>query len=142
MTPEIYRAGTLKRIRRTGSQTNQLDAQILDVLIDVALERELRLHLNDSIGLEFDRIAINDEQIEAYDLPTKPRKAGDKRSQHIEYSVEAEAMPAADLRRLLRWNIEILLPENALAVATAAEESERAHLTRMAELLGADDGEI
>lgn len=111
------------------------------VLIDVALERELRLHLNDSIGLEFDRIAINDEQIEAYDLPTKPRKAGDKRSQHIEYSVEAEAMPAADLRRLLRWNIEILLPENALAVATAAEESERAHLTRMAELLGADDGE-
>lgn len=108
------------------------------VLIDVALERELRLHLRSDIELRFNRIAINESQIEAYDLPTKPRKDGDKRSQGVAYTVEAEAMPAAVMRHLLRFELELLLPENALAVAKAAEASERAHLTNMAELLRGD----
>ena len=102
------------------------------VLIDVALERELREHLKSSIDLDFRRIAINEEQVEVYDLPTKPRKEGDKRSQQVTYSVEAEAMPARDLRYLLRSEVEYLLPEGALAVSKVAEQSERQHLQRMA----------
>lgn len=102
------------------------------VLIDVALQRELREHLRGDIELDFRRIGINEEQIELYDLPTKPRKDGDKRSQHVTYSVEAEAMPARDLRGILRLEVESLLPENALDVAKVAEQSERKHLDNMA----------
>ena len=102
------------------------------VLIDVALQRELREHLRSDIDLDFKRIAINEWQVATYDLPTKPRKEGDKRSQHVTYSVEAEAMPARDLRALLRDNVEVLLPIGALAVSKVAEQSEREHLSNMA----------
>jgi len=106
------------------------------VLIDQALERELRIHLRSDIAMDFRRIAINEEQVQEYDLPTKPRKEGDKRSQHVTYTVEAEAMPARVLRAILRNQVELLLPDNALAIAKVAEDSERAHLARMASLLG------
>lgn len=105
------------------------------VLIDVALERELRQHLRSEIDLTFERIGITEEQIEVYELPTKPRKRGDKRSLHVKGTVEAEAMPATTLRKLLRSRIEALLPEHALAVSKVAEQSEREHLMRMADLL-------
>lgn len=95
------------------------------VLIDVALERELREHLDSDVELQFVRLGITADQILEYDLPTKPRKAGDRRAPHIEATVEAEAMPAHILRRLLRDRIEGLLPENALAIAKVAEQSER-----------------
>jgi hypothetical protein len=109
------------------------------VLIDVALERELRQHLHSDIRLDFRRLAITAEQIAEYDLPTKPRKEGDKRARHVESTVEAEAMPAHILRGLLRAGIEALLPVGALAAAKAAEESERAHLRRMAHVLRGGD---
>jgi hypothetical protein len=112
------------------------------VLIDVAIERELREHLHFTIELDFERIGITAEQIAQYDLPTKPRKAGDRRSLHIQGTVEAEAMPAKIMRQLLRDHIESLLPKNALAVAKAAEESEREGLERIAEILeGAESDE-
>ncbi len=107
------------------------------VLIDVALERELRNHLDSDIELHFHRLGITAEQIVEFDLPTKPRKVSDRRALHIETAVEAEAMPASILRGMLRDRIEELLPSGALEIAKAAEESERAHLTRMAQLLGA-----
>jgi hypothetical protein len=109
------------------------------VIIDVALERELRAHMYDSIELDFQRIAITEEQIEEHDLPTKPRKDLDRRSLHVAHTVEAEAMPAGILRQLLRDNIEALLPSHALTIAKVAEESEREHIERMAELLESGD---
>lgn len=112
------------------------------VLIDVAIERELREHLHHLIELDFERIAISQEQIEYFDLPTKPRKVSDRRSLHIESTVEAEAMPAGTLRELLRYRIEQLLPANALEIARVAEQSEREGIERMADILdGSIDGE-
>ncbi len=105
------------------------------VLIDVAIERELRTHLDPGIDLTFERIGITAEQIKLHDLPAKPRKLTDKRSLHIAETVEAEAMPAHLLRELLRERIERLLPRHALYVAKAAERSERRHIERIAELL-------
>ena len=58
------------------------------------------------------------------------------RAQHVLTTVEAEAMPAAILRGLLRERIESLLPENALDVARVAEASERAHLAQIAKIIG------
>lgn len=106
------------------------------VLIDRALERELRLHLSNSIDLDFVRIAINEEQIHAFDLPTKPRKKTDTRSRQIESTVEAEAMPAHVLRELLRGHVESLLPEGALEAAKIAEQSERNGLRLIADCTG------
>ena len=102
------------------------------VLIDVALERELRAHLKSHIDLNFERIAISEEQIQTYNLPSKPRKARDRRSLHIHETVEAEAMPARILRNLLRDHVEEFLPVDALAIAKVAEQSEREHIDRMA----------
>lgn len=102
------------------------------VLIDVALERELRLHLNGDIPMVFERLAINADQIATYDLPTKPRKASDIRSQQVAATVEAEAMPARILRGLMRDAIEALLPRGALEATKEAEESERQGLLALA----------
>ena len=106
------------------------------VLIDVAIERELREHLSPEIDLHFKRIAISPAQIETLDLPTKQRKATDRRSLHIRETVEAEAMPAGILRDLLRTKIESLLPERALAVAKVEEQSARDYFDRLAEITG------
>jgi hypothetical protein len=111
------------------------DFDAAGVLIDVSLERELRLHLRSDIALTFERIGINLNQIAKYDLPTKPRKESDRRSLHIDCAVEAESLPAKILRAILRDKVEALLPVNALAVAQVAEQSEREHLTRMAAML-------
>jgi len=91
------------------------------VLIDVALEHELRKHLIDW-DLDFRRIAITKEQIAEYDLPGKPRKEGDRRARR-----EAEAMPAAILRQMVREHVEALLPPSALEITKVAEESERSY---------------
>lgn len=104
------------------------------VLIDVALERELREHLDKGVDLQFRRIAITETQIEAFDLPSKPRKQTDRRALHIKETVEAEAMPAGILRELLRDSIEGLLPPDALAVAKVEEQSARDHFDRMADI--------
>jgi hypothetical protein len=102
------------------------------VLIDVSAERELRPHLAADVELDFRRLAITLEQIEEYDLPTKPRKVSDRRMLEIESTVEAEAMPAGILRQLLRDEIEALLPPRALEVARAAEASERMDILSLA----------
>ena len=110
------------------------------VLIDKAIERELRQHIDAyhnqdpdrSIHLDFQRIGITEEQIRRYDLPTKPRKDGDKRALHIAYTVEAEAMPAHIMREILRDRIEALLPAGALAAAKVAEDEEKKALNLVA----------
>lgn len=98
------------------------------VLIDVAIERELRQHLDPEADLVFTRLGITAEQVEIFGLPRKPRKAGDRRARQVTETVEAEAMPAAIMRRMLRDSIEALLPEQALAAAKASEASEMALL--------------
>ena len=105
------------------------------VLIDQSIEQELREHLPDDFPLEFKRIAVNADQVDEYDLPTKPRKAGEVRRQDITETVEAEAMPAATLRGLLRSSVEGLLPDGAVDDMEEADEEGREGLGRMAELL-------
>ena len=93
------------------------------VLIDRAIEAELLAHL--ATPLTVYRIAINPAQIAAYDLPTKARKATDRRRPDLLETVEAEAMPAEAMRMLVRAWIEGYLDPARVAVAEAAERSER-----------------
>ena len=100
------------------------------VLIDRSIEAELRKHL--VTPLTFRRLGINSDQIELYDLPSKPRKLGDRRSAEVTETVEAEAMPAATMRQIVVEAIEAYLPENALAVAKVVEQSEISGLRQLA----------
>ncbi|MDP1610088.1 MAG: hypothetical protein Q8M11_03455 [Sulfuritalea sp.] len=96
--------------------------------LHAALRRSLpREHLDREAGC-----SNGPDQIAAFDLPTKPRKVSDKRSLQVDYSVEAESMPASILRGILRDEVEALLPPHALEVAKVAEQSEREHLAFMA----------
>lgn len=104
------------------------------VLIDRSIHSELLEHLDPAVDLHFHRLAITPDQIRDMDLPTKPRQKGDRRAQHVESTVEAEAMSAREMRRLLRDAVEALLPPGAIEAARAAEESERAHLEWLANL--------
>jgi hypothetical protein len=105
------------------------------VLVDVKLKEELLEHLHPGIELRFERLGINQEQVEFYDLPRKPNNPNDRRSLDHPWAVEAEAMPAHLVRQIFRQRFEDLLPGNALAVAKVAEASERQHLIHMTEML-------
>ena len=110
------------------------------VLIDRALERELNKHLR--VSLEFKRLAVNEDQISIYDLPTKPRKDTDRRRRDIRASVEAEAMPAATLREMVSIAVESHLEPGTLESLRVVEEEERAGLRMLADHLtesGLDD---
>lgn len=104
------------------------------VLIDRKIESELSGHL-DKVPLEFRRLAINRDQIERYDLPTKPRKQSDRRARHITETVEAEAMPAYILRGLIESQLDALIPPSHLTALRVAEESERQAINLLANSL-------
>ena len=111
--------------------------------IDRDAVRKLREHLTpyaERHGMEMQqclqevRVAVNEEQIVKYNLPTKPRKKDDSRCPEIQRTVEAEALPAEVLRKLVRDEIESYLPQGELDVVRVAEESEREHLRIIGEL--------
>lgn len=95
------------------------------VLIDVDIKRKLVEHLGDAVPVDFRRIGITENQVALFDLPTKPRKAGDRRAPHVRETVEAEAMPAHILRGLLTAEIEALLPPDAVRAAQIEEQAAR-----------------
>ena len=102
------------------------------VLIDQDVEAKLREHIDWDVDLNFHRLAITPEQIVEYDLPTKPRKPGERRRPDIQETVEGEAMKPSILRGLLRDKIESFLPAGEMIAIRAAELSEREHLKRIA----------
>jgi len=106
------------------------------VLIDVDIEQKLIEHLAGDVIIDFRRLGITAEQIIEFDLPTKPRKPGDRRALHIRETVEAEAMPAKAMRKMLRDEIEALLPEDAVRVARMEEKSVRGYIEQLAEIHG------
>jgi hypothetical protein len=106
------------------------------VLIDRSIEAELRRHLS-GVEITFHRLAITAEQVVLMGLPTKPPKTGDKRGGFTGGTVEAEAMPAATMRKLLCDAIESFMDRRELRVLEVAEASERARLHAFADMLGA-----
>jgi hypothetical protein len=81
-----------------------------------------------------ERIALTPEQIDEFNLPTRPTKrAGNKHAYKFEGdSVELDALPAAELRKLVRECIERHISPVSLEILQAAEESERRMLRAFA----------
>ena len=94
------------------------------LLIDQDIIRKLREHLPEQ-DVELRRLAITAEQIEQYNLPTKPRKAGDRRRLDIASTVEAEALPAGTLREMLRDAVDEYLPDGVRERTKRAEAAQR-----------------
>ena len=102
------------------------------VLIPQSVMGELELHLPD-FKLHQQRLAITSAQAEG--LPSKPRKAGEKRVPEILQTVEVEAMPAGQLRDVLTQAVGKYLPTGALERAQEQEKDEKHWLTQIATVI-------
>ena len=98
------------------------------LLIDKDLESKLRGFLPDRFPLTFERVAVNHEQIQFFNLPTKPRKDGERRRPDVQETVEAEAIPVGVMRNMVRSKVEALLPPGALAIAREVEREEKRNI--------------
>jgi hypothetical protein len=89
--------------------------------------------------LIFERIAVNPDQIAAWNLPTRPTKQTDSRAKGFgDESVELDAIEPNRLREIVEQAIERHLPPDQLAVLEAAEQSERSILRNMIGRLAGD----
>lgn len=80
----------------------------------------------------FERIAVTLDQIQEYNLPTRPTKSSDTRSRGFEgESVEVDALPATELRRIVRDWIEGLVDPQQLEITRYAEQEERHGILRL-----------
>ncbi|MCP4182430.1 MAG: hypothetical protein GY761_03820 [Hyphomicrobiales bacterium] len=76
--------------------------------------------------IHFERIAVNPDQIKAWNLPTRPTKSTDSRARGFgTVSVELDAIEPKMLRAIVKEAINRHLPEHQFKVLLAAEESER-----------------
>jgi hypothetical protein len=96
------------------------------------IEQTLR-EMAPASDITFERLAVTPDQIDAWDLPTRPTKATDSRAKGFgDISVELDAIEPDLLRALVLDAIEDHLPENQLKTLKAAEESERQIITAWA----------
>jgi hypothetical protein len=80
----------------------------------------------------FQRIAVTEEQIATWNLPTRPTKKSDTRSKAFgDISVELDAIEPNRLRALVQEAIEQYLPADQFEMLKAAEESEREIISRL-----------
>jgi hypothetical protein len=109
-------------------------------IISKVLERDLR-DFSDGADITFTRLAVTEQQIIDWSLPTRPTKKTDSRAKNfIGESVEIDAIPATDLQNLVNNAIVELINPDAYWAIKAAEDSERETLDYwMAVLKKTDD---
>lgn len=96
-----------------------------------AVERSLREMAPDA-DITFEVVAVTDEQIESFQLPTRPTKSTDSRSKNFDgESVEVDAIPPKELIRMCSSCIEQHISEPALARHRLIEKAERTTLTQI-----------
>jgi len=96
------------------------------------IERELRA-MAPASELWFTRLAVTPDQIASYGLPTRPTKATDSRAATFGgESVEVDAIPAPELRTLVRRAIESHVDALELERVRSIERIERDTLTTLA----------
>jgi hypothetical protein len=91
------------------------------------IEKLGRFSEDKPFDVRFRQIAVTEDQIRRWRLPIrepKRKSANDKKWQYG-FACELDAIPADDLRALVRHHIERHLPHRQLEVLKAAEASER-----------------
>jgi hypothetical protein len=91
--------------------------------------------------ISFERVAVTEEQIRRWNLPTRPTKLTDTRAARFgsDCSVELDAVPPNTLRDLVRQVIERHMPRRRLLKLKREETRERDQIMRMVRSLDADD---
>ena len=102
------------------------------------IEDDLR-EMSDA-DISFERVAVTEEQIRRWDLPTRPTKQSDTRARRFgsDLSVELDAIPPNQLRDLVREVIERHMPRKRLLALKREERRERDQITRMVRGLEGD----
>jgi hypothetical protein len=97
------------------------------------IEAKLRRYAPEA-ELHFECPAVTREQVEQWNLPTRPTKQTDTRAKKFgsDTSVELDAIPAIKLRELVRESIERHIDKHQLSILRIAEESERELFTKWA----------
>jgi hypothetical protein len=87
--------------------------------------------------IHFECPAVTREQVEKWNLPTRPTKMSDTRAKKFgsNESVELDAIPAATLRELVRNCINKHIDQEQLAILRVAEASERETLGKSAAIV-------
>jgi hypothetical protein len=85
----------------------------------------------------FEQIAVNEDQIERWQLPTREpkRKSPVDKQWPFKHACELDAIPPDTLRELVQGEIERHLPADQLAILQTAEESERTEIMRLVEAI-------
>jgi hypothetical protein len=113
------------------------------VLIPQTIERRLNELCKklDCPAPAIERVALTEEQIGNFNLPTRPTKReGNRHATKFEgNSVELDALPASELRSMVREVIERHISERALRALRVAEDSERQLLVAWADRVEDDD---
>jgi hypothetical protein len=110
-----------------------LDPSGVDAARDV--ETKLRRYAPEA-EIHFERVAVTRAQAEEWNLPTRPTKMTDTRAKKfVGTSVELDAIPARDLRKLVREVIERHVDQEQLDVLRVAEASERETLSKWAQVM-------
>ncbi len=96
------------------------------VVIDRIALKAFEMH---GAEVEMERLAVTPEQIEQYNLPTRPAKAGDTRAKHwIGGCVEVDALPTSTLKAMVSDAITKHIEQGAWERLRRTEELERASL--------------
>ena len=105
-------------------QVGDLDPSGVDAARDI--EAKLRRYAPDA-EIHFERPAVTREQVEQWNLPTRPTKMTDSRAKKFgsATSVELDAIPAHRLRKLVRGCIERHIDRQKLELLRIAEKSGR-----------------
>lgn len=108
-----------------------LDPSGVDAARDI--EAKLRRYAPGA-EIHFERPAVTREQVERWNLPTRPTKQSDTRAKKFNSatSVELDAIPARQLREIVRACIDRHVDQEQLALLRIAEQSERELLTKWA----------
>jgi hypothetical protein len=111
-----------------------LDPSGVDAARDI--EAKLRRYAPGA-EIHFTREAVTREQVERWNLPTRPtkREGNTYARNFVGDSTELDAIPASKLRELVRNCIERHVDQEQLAVLRVAEESERETLGRWAKVM-------
>lgn len=127
-----YLQGAADFIRADGRTTyvyllTDFDPSGLGIAGTVASELMRR---SSPVEVRVERLAVDREQVDAWELPTRPTKTTDSRArafvrEHGTGSVELDAIPPDVLRGLVRGAIERHMDPERLRVMRLAEEQER-----------------
>lgn len=84
-------------------------------------------------AIHFERLAVTEQQIAAYNLPTRPTKTTDSRAKNfIGESVEVDAIPTSILREVVENAILSWIDPEQLRITKMVEEQELEGLRAMA----------